>query len=115
MPYLKRSNNERGFAKFEFTDTYGLPCSLQKSSSAEEDKIWLGPDDAKPQIMASVAHRMGLDHLLQPEGTPERLNGWVPYPIPKDVLLSTRMHLNQEQVRELLPALIHFAETGELP
>lgn len=26
-----------------------------------------------------------------------------------------RMHLSQEHVRELLPALQHFAETGELP
>lgn len=26
-----------------------------------------------------------------------------------------RMHLSQEQVRELLPILQHFAETGEFP
>ena len=30
-------------------------------------------------------------------------------------LMSTRMHLNQEQVRELLPLLTYFAETGYLP
>lgn len=30
-------------------------------------------------------------------------------------MLSTRMHLNQEQVKQLLPILQHFADTGELP
>lgn len=29
--------------------------------------------------------------------------------------LPTRMHLTQEQVRELLPMLTHFAEHGTLP
>lgn len=41
--------------------------------------------------------------------------GWVPYPVHPDALLSTRMHLTQAQVAELIPVLQHFVETGELP
>lgn len=33
---------ERGFEYIEFTDKYGAKCSLQKSSSAGEDRIWFG-------------------------------------------------------------------------
>jgi hypothetical protein len=40
--------------------------------------------------------------------------GWVPYSLPPEVHLTTRMHLTQEQVRALLPHLIKFAEDGEL-
>jgi len=40
--------------------------------------------------------------------------GWVPYPIPSEVSLHTRMHLNREQVAALLPTLQRFVETGEI-
>ncbi|MNH47331.1 hypothetical protein D3C79_1105140 [compost metagenome] len=40
--------------------------------------------------------------------------GWVPYPIPDQVLLTTRMHLSREQVAALLPILQRFATTGEV-
>lgn len=33
---------QRGFARIEFTDFNGDACSLQKSSVATEDLIWLG-------------------------------------------------------------------------
>lgn len=39
----------------------------------------------------------------------------MPYPIPEAVSLHTRMHLSRDQVRDLLPALQHFVDTGELP
>jgi hypothetical protein len=97
---------ERGFAIGEFTDRYGAKCSLQKSSLATEDAIWFGIDDANPQIMASDAQRLGIPTKSN--------NGWVKFEIPKEVLLSTRMHLTQEMVQQLLPALQKFAETGEL-
>ncbi len=32
-----------------------------------------------------------------------------------DTAGNTRMHLTQEMVQNLLPLLLHFAETGELP
>jgi len=37
--------NERGFSGAEFTDRYGKACSIQDSSLATEDAIWLGCDE----------------------------------------------------------------------
>lgn len=34
--------NDRGFLRGEFKDRYGAECSIQKSSLATEDCIWLG-------------------------------------------------------------------------
>lgn len=34
--------NDRGFLKGKFKDRYGVECSIQKSSLATEDCIWLG-------------------------------------------------------------------------
>ena len=103
---MKLTKTERGFAIGRFTDRYGQKCSLQKSSLATEDAIWFGVDDANPQIMAIDAKRLGIPT--------DANNGWVKFEIPKEVLLSTRMHLTQEMVQQLLPTLQKFAETGEL-
>jgi hypothetical protein len=91
----------RGFDYHEFKDRYGDECSLQKSSLATEDCIWFGINEAKPRIMA--CHVNG--------GTPD---GWVDYPLHKDVFIGTRMHLTQDMVKAMLPALLRFVETGEL-
>ncbi len=40
---MKRT--ERGFDVWEFTDRSGKKCSIQKSSLADEDCIWLGIHD----------------------------------------------------------------------
>jgi hypothetical protein len=104
---IKKGKTSRGFKRHTFTDLYGAECYLQKSSLATKDAIWLGVLDAKPQVMASRAASMGLETT--------KTTGWVPYPIPKDVLLTTQMHLTQSMVKKILPMLQHFAETGELP
>jgi len=104
---MKRSRTARGFALIEFTDDYGAQCSLQMSSSAIEPKVWFGVSEAAPKIMASEAATYGVQ-------TTETC-GWVDFPIPDAVELSTRMHLTRQQVADLLPALQHFVETGELP
>ncbi len=95
---MKKEKTNRGFSLVEFTDHYDNPCSLQMSSLAETEAIWLGVEDANPQIMASK---------VQEGGT-----GWVKYPLHADVLLNTRMHLTREQVAELLPHLQRFVNTG---
>ncbi len=41
--------------------------------------------------------------------------GWIPVPLPEGASTSGRMHLTRDLVKELLPLLQHFAETGELP
>jgi len=107
---MKKKKTQRGFEYYEFKDKYGEKCSLQKSSLATEDAIWLGIDDANPQIMSSDAIRMGLKERTYSESD----NGWTPFEIPKEVLLSTRMHLTKNQVKRLLPILQKFVETGEI-
>jgi hypothetical protein len=97
---LEKKVTERGFEIIEFMDRYNSKCSLQKSSLATEDAIWLGVDDANPQIMASK--------------TPGGGTGWVSYPISEDVLFTTRMHLTRKQVKKLLPFLKKFVKTGDL-
>ena len=88
---------ERGFSINEFTDSYGESCSIQKSSAAMEDLIWLGIDNPKLTIFED-----------------ENMGKYLITDMPKTFSVSTRMHLNQEQVKYLLPMLQKFVETGEL-
>lgn len=103
---LKFKTSTRGFGIIQFRDHYNVECSLQKSSLASEDAIWLGVDNPDPKILASVAG------VVNPK-TGE-MSGYVPYHIPKDVSLTNRMHLTRDQVASLLPILEAFVETGEL-
>lgn len=103
---MKLKKTARKFAIGEFTDRYNQKCSIQKSSLATEDCIWLGVDDACPKIKIDDAIKVGMK--------PDTDSGWCPYPIPSEVLLSTRMHLTRTQVKKLLPLLQKFVKTGEL-
>ena len=91
---LVRSKTNRGFDLIEFRDLYDESCSLQKSSLATDDAIWLGVHSATPKRIGD--------------------NGWEEYKIPSDVYIGSRMHLNKEQVKQLLPILKRFAKTGRL-
>lgn len=42
---MKLKRTDRGFDHAAFVDRYGANCSIQKSSIATEDCIWLGIDD----------------------------------------------------------------------
>jgi hypothetical protein len=97
----------RGFAKINFTDRYGVDCSIQKSSLATENAIWIGVEDANPEVMASEAVEVGV--------LTEQTTGWVPYPVPSNVLIHTRMHLTQDLAAKVLAILQFFVENGELP
>lgn len=103
---ILETTTARGFKICKFTDHYGESCSLQKSSLASEDCIWLGIDDPDPKVMASQAKSLGIET--------EQQTGWVDYPIPSGVVMSTRMHLDRDQVRTLLPLLQKFVDTGDL-
>ena len=92
---IKIDKTQRGFQVITFTDLYGAECSLQRSSLATDDAIWFGVDDAAPKILGK--------------------NGWEEYPLPEEILLTTRMHLNREQVETLILYLQHFVLLGELP
>ena len=90
------THTSRGFARAEFRDANGVECSIQKSSAAETDLLWLGCND--PNAMQF----------------PGNNTGWHPYPLPSNVECTTRMHLTREQVAALLPLLHRFVETGEI-
>lgn len=89
-------HTDRGFVIADFIDKYGVKCSIQKSSLAGEDCIWLGCNDAEPWVCNG-------------NGT-----GWSPVPLPDGTVCNTRMHLTQDMVRELFPLLKKFVRTGEL-
>jgi hypothetical protein len=97
---LQFNTTSRGFGRIEFTDLYDVSCSVQASSLATADAIWLG------------ANEIGLKHF-------QAGKGWQDIPTPHEMhdhwSANTRMHLSREQVAALLPVLTHFAETGELP
>lgn len=106
--FFEQTTTQRGFIKLLFKDSYDKQCSLQESSNAEDDFIWLGLEDAEPLIMESDAMKLG---LLTKAGPPV---GWVKYPIPEEVLLHTRMHLNKEQAIVLGLKLLHFGTSGDI-
>jgi hypothetical protein len=90
----------RGFDYTEFKDMYGECCSLQKSSLATEDAIWLGVNNPQVKILSSKIT--------------EGATGWTKLPVPEGVEINGRMHLNQEQVAALIPVLQRFVVTGDI-
>ena len=98
----KQKRSGRGFPLVEFKDYYDTPCSLQASSLALYQQpgisaIWLGCDDADPKVLASEAAKFGIETA--------ETTGWVPYPIPEGVQLTTRMHLDRKRVKALIAHL----------
>lgn len=63
MP-LKIGTTQRGFDLAAFEDLYGKPCSIQKSSLATEDCIWLGVDGADFRMHLTQQHVADLLPLL---------------------------------------------------
>jgi hypothetical protein len=84
-PKTKRTVNVQFFA-----DKNGQECSIQKSNASIENCIWLGVDE--PDVFYNEKR------------------GY----LPPDVKILSRMLLSQQDVRDLLPMLLHFAETGKL-
>ncbi len=88
---VKRTS--RGFELVEFKDRYQASCSLQASTLYQANEkpgasaVWIGIDDAKPQVMDKDAAKVGI--------VTEQKTGWVDYPIPEQVLLHTHIHLDR--------------------
>ena len=94
---MEIKHTQRGFSLVEFEDRYGEKCSLQKSSLATEDAIWFGIDKPKLTVFEN-----------------ENKGKYIVTDMPSNFDVSARMHLTQDMVKELLPLLQKFAETGEL-
>ncbi len=103
--------SHNGFPMVVFQDMYDNGCSLQASSIWEDDNrcgesaVWLGINDADPKVMAREASGLGIKTSQK--------DGWVPYPVPPNVQLNTRMHLNRDQVAALIDHLKLWLETGQ--
>ncbi len=99
----------RGFAYYEFKDFYGETCSLQKSSLATEDCIWLGLDKPDIQEFFNAPLLKGMTSKWL-KINPEDLKH-----APENTMhIFSRMHLSREQVKKLLPILQRFVDTGEI-
>ena len=97
---IEMKKTGRGFAVGEFTDRYGVKCSIQQSSLATENAIWLGCDEANPREMCSKAKN------------PIAATGWQPVEMPEDYVADTRMHLTEEMVIALIEKLQNWVDTG---
>jgi hypothetical protein len=60
---VSSQNTSRGFARVEFDDLYGERCSIQKSSLATADAIWLGQN--APTVDHVTGTAMCRMHLSQ--------------------------------------------------
>ena len=66
----------RGFAIREFEDRNGIACSIQKSSVATEDLIWLGPNGAGMHLTRAMAAQIAIDlHSFAATGRLETASG----------------------------------------
>jgi len=55
---MKRSITPRGFKLIEFTDLYGVECSLQESSLHTPMCVWLGPDNNRMHLDQATAQQI---------------------------------------------------------
>lgn len=101
----------RGFELQHFMDDYGVDCSLQESS-AWVPHIWLGVHRPIVRIMYKDAVANGLN--LEKNDTETNENGWCDFPIPKEAMIDSRMHLTRSQAAELAEKLLFFARNGYL-
>ena len=83
-----------GYPMITFKDINGKECSIQKSSVVFENYIWLGCNN--PQLFNT-------ENRLEPISLKEN-----------EVILHSRMHLNQEQAAKLILVLQKFVNTGEI-
>jgi hypothetical protein len=107
----KRTRTYRGFQIVHFEDYYKIKCSIQQSSLALYEQsgtsaLWIGVDNPEPKVLHGDAKRLGVET--------DATCGWVPYPLPEEVSLSTRMHLERSQVIALISHLEKWVKTGSL-
>jgi hypothetical protein len=103
---MNKQKTSRGFALYKFIESNGNICSIQKSSAAEQDLIWLGCDKldiqgftpyGQPESWASITE----EQINEKFGT-KHING------------NNRMHLSRETVSKLIPILQKFVDTGNI-
>ncbi len=65
--------NDRGFLKGKFKDLYGYDCSIQKSSLATQDCIWLGCKGNRMHLTQDMAAELIplLQHFVETGDLPD--------------------------------------------
>lgn len=100
---MKLKRTARGFAIYEFTEVNGEPCNIQKSSSAMADCIWLGSEN------------IGLKGFIPYVGwidvNEDQIRKQFGF---QNIIANNRMHLSREQVKNLVPILQKFVDTGKI-
>ena len=98
----QQTTTARGFENVAFLDANNVSCSVQISSAWQDEKlIWIGTNIKHVQV--------GFPWKDVPFAeVKEALGGH------KHIQVATRMHLTQSQVRNLLPILQQFVDTGSL-
>jgi len=100
---MRKEKTERGFDIYQFKDEGGNECSIQKSSRAMEDCIWLGSN--KIGLQEFVAYR---------NPAWKSREEFDEHTIEHHFVANNRMHLTRDTVAELIPILQKFVDTGEL-
>ena len=102
------------FFKFgNFKDCLGENCSIQESSAATEERIWLGLDKPKVCVMSIDKPKIEKIEFHPNDGSTET-TGWQEADLPNFIHVFGRMELNRSQCLELGKILIEFGKTGEL-
>lgn len=97
---MNRNKTDSGFGYYNFTDRGGNECRILKSSLATEDCIWIGADD------------IGLKHFIPGIGWQDvKLETKIPN---ESYIANNHMQLTIDNVKQLLPILQKFVETGEI-
>lgn len=99
--FIKNEQTQRGYGYLEFKERNGAVCSIQKSSSATDDCIWLG------------AKKFGIQEFKAGSGWIDRTD-LDEYKEDHHFVGNNRMHLTIDMVEKILPVLQHFVATGEV-
>lgn len=87
-PFIEFSETGRGFKVGKFTDRYKQKCSIQDSSLADEEAIWLGVNSTGPDIQGPTGKY--------------------------DEDIGGRMHLTKPMAMELIHVLMEFTLSGSI-
>lgn len=110
---IKEEFTNRGFRRRNFTDALGEECSIQESSTATEERIWLGIDEPKLTAMSIDVPKLPSIEWVPDEGS-TKTTGWSTAVLPKNAHIFGRMELNREMCKKLGKILTRFAKSGEL-
>ena len=99
---FRKTRTPRGFGIRYFKDHNDVECSIQTSSIASDDAIWLG------------ATEIGLKEFIAYRSPSAWKNIELEQTVTHHHVANTRMHLTRKQVEKILPILEKFVETGDI-